>query len=210
MKKKRRPTKAKGGSTVWKCWEFLFISILREIKNCHDVDNFKSFEKYSSVKFCNYKAFALLFGQNQFHPKCYMKKILWISTLAMGEDLFKPSSFLASSFASSKKEEATKRDPVVLLLHDLMLNAHANSNITRTQTLCPGLSGLNQPSEIDGPRTRVGISYRRPSDGHNNNIDLYDHDQGCRKFQNGWKGQFTFWGIFRPFWSKKVLVMGKS
>ena len=62
----------------------------------------------------------------------------------MGEDLFKPSSFLASS----KKEEATKRDPVVLLLHDLMLNAHANSNITRTQTLCPGLSGLNRPSGL--------------------------------------------------------------
>ena len=28
-------------------------------------------------------------------------------------------------------------------------------------------------------------SHRRPSDGHNNNIDLYDHDQGCRKFLNG-------------------------
>ena len=115
-------------------------------------------------------------------------------------------AFFVSSFFfcfSSKKEEATKRDPVVLLLHDLMLNAHANSNITRTQTLCPGLSGLNQPSEIDGPRTRVGISYRRPSDGHNNNIDIYDHDQGCRKFLNGWKRQFTFWGIFKPFWNKK-------
>ena len=111
--KKRRPTKAKGGSTVWKCLKS---------HEMLDVENSMNFHS------------------------------MW------GRPL---QAFFVSSFFfcfSSKKEEATKRDPVVLLLHDLMLNAHANSNITRTQTLCPGLSGLNQPSEIDGPRSWVGIS----------------------------------------------------
>ena len=38
--------------------------------------------------------------------------------------------------------------------------------------------------------TDLGVeseSHWRPSDGHNN-IDLYDHDQGCRKHQKVGKG----------------------